>query len=264
MTGYRRDGLIARLDILTPREAGQARDKLEAFIDTHGDDPRYGEWTYFKSHLALRWVAELAAHPVLLDHVEALIGPDILLWNSFIPAKPPASPAHFGWHQDATYWPIGPMENVVTFWLSLSHVSRANGGMRMIRGSHHRGQLAHQSSDDDSSMLRRSQAVEERVDETHAIEINLRPGQASVHHPLTLHGSDGNPSEGWRYAIGFNFVGGAVGPNEDLRDSALLLRGEAKPDGFDLETMPDGDLSQQALDNYQSAKDLGGSRYVKS
>jgi hypothetical protein len=259
---YERDGMIACLDILSGDEAEQARAVLERFIAGHGEDPRYGDWTYFKSHLVLKWLAELARHPVLLDQVEALIGPDILLWNAFIPAKPPRSQGHFGWHQDATYWPIEPINHVVTFWLALSEVTAENGGMRMIPASHRHGQLPHERTGDGTSMLRRGQRVTGEIDQIKAIETLLRPGQASVHHPLTLHGSGANTSGSWRLGVGFNFVAGDVVPKKGHCDSALLLRGSNEDSGFAPETPPDADLSPAALTGHRAARKRGASRYA--
>lgn len=261
---YQRDGMVPEVDVLSWQEAKAARQNLQDFISQHRDVPSYADWTYFKSHLVLKWVAELAAHPALLDHMEALIGPDILLWNSFIPAKPPKSSGHFGWHQDATYWPISPVNRVVTFWLALCNVSPTNGGMRMVPGSHRQGQLPHLQTADASSMLRRSQQVDLDVDESNAIEIRLASGQASVHHPLTLHGSGGNASNDWRLGIGFNYAAGDVSTVKGYRDSALLLRGNSGASNFNRETIPDADLSPSSLERYQAAVGFAGTRYTNS
>jgi non-heme Fe2+,alpha-ketoglutarate-dependent halogenase len=151
-------------------------------------------------------------------------------------------------------------------WLALSPVGPANGSMRMIPGSHLLGQLAHEKTYDSSSILRRGQRVTGAVDETNAVEIVLAIGQASFHHTVTLHGSGANRTDAWRLGVGFNYVGGDVGPVAGHLDSALLLRGSAERSGFMLETPPRADLDAQALEHYDEIVQRSGSRYrdVKS
>ena len=156
------------------------RQALRGFVNHCKDDPRFSDWIYGKTHLLLPWISELAAEKPLLDAVESLIGSDILLWDTSIPLKPPHSSGYFGWHQDATYWPIEPIEQVVSAWVALGDVGPMNGAMRMIPGSHLLGQLPHIKTFDAGSMLRRGQRVETAVDVSNAIDIELRRGQASL------------------------------------------------------------------------------------
>ena len=247
---------------LTLEEAQVYSGKLTDFISRYASSAAYANWTYYKTYLLLTWVYELAGHPVILERVETLIGPDVLLWNAFIPAKPPHSEAHFGWHQDATYWPIEPLEQVVSVGLALSSVGPANGGMRMIPGSHLLGQLPHERTCDPSSMLRRGQRVTSAVDEKNAVDIVLDIGEASFHHTVTLHVSDPNRTDAWRLGVGLNYVGGDVGPQAGHSDSALLLRGSAEHSGFILETPPRADMDAQALEYYDEIVHRSGSRYM--
>ena len=79
---YRRDGLIRSFDVLNDDEVQSIKLKLQALISNHQQNPDFSNWVYSKSYLALRWVADLAFHPCIVDHVAALIGDDILLWDS--------------------------------------------------------------------------------------------------------------------------------------------------------------------------------------
>ena len=132
---YRRDGLIRSVDILNDDEVQSIRLKLQAFISENQDNPDFSNWVYSKSYLALRWVADLAFHSRILDHVAALIGGDILLWDASIPLKAPQSKKYFGWQQDAAYWPLEPADEMVAVWLAVSDVSLENGAMRAIPGT---------------------------------------------------------------------------------------------------------------------------------
>jgi len=259
---YRRDGLIRSFDALNDDEVQSIKLKLQRFIYENRHNPDFSNWVYSKSYLALRWVADLAFHSRILDHVAALIGSDILLWDASIPLKAPQSRRHFGWHQDATYWPLEPADEMLAVWLAVSDVSLENGGMRAIPGSHTRGQLPHNATGDTSSMLRRGQRIDGAIDDQSAIEISLRAGQASIHHPLTIHGSGGNPSSQWRYGILFNYVSANTKVKDGHVESGLLVRGRAPTNGFRLETMPDDDLSHTALAAYGDALARSSKRYA--
>ena len=259
---YRRDGLIRSVDVLNDDEVQSIRLKLQTFISENQDNPDFSNWVYSKSYLALRWVADLAFHPRILDHVAALIGGDILLWDASIPLKAPQSKKYFGWHQDATYWPLEPADDMLAVWLAISDVSLENGAMRAIPGSHMRGQLPHNATGDTSSMLRRGQRLNGEIDDQSAIEFSLRAGQASIHHPLTIHGSAGNTSNRWRYGILFNYVSANTKVKDGHVESGLLVRGRPSLSGLRLETIPDDDLSQSALAAYGDALSRSRKRYA--
>ena len=54
------------------------------------------------THLYLPWVAELCSDPRILDAVEDVIGPDILVYFSTFFLKEPQSTSFTAWHQDST------------------------------------------------------------------------------------------------------------------------------------------------------------------
>lgn len=260
-TSLQRDGYAAPVDVLTPQASAPYRARLERFISNYQDHPDYGQWTYFKSHLLLTWVAELAREQKILDAVARILGPDLLLWNSFIPAKHPHSAGHFGWHQDGRFWQIQPLEGTVTVWLALSDVDQSKGGMRVIPGSHKNRLLPHEKTFDPDSMLRRGQKAIHEFDEKTAVSIDLEPGQASIHDPFVLHGSGSNDSDDWRLGVGLNYNAASVSPTGGYQDSALLVRGAGGSTGFADEIAPTDDLSAAALANYELAVQRAATRY---
>ena len=258
---YQHNGYLPNIPILTGPEIVDLLANLRAFINEYGNDDRFGEWCYFKSHLILPWVVNLARHPKIIEAASAILGPDLLLWNSFVPCKPPQSDGLFDWHQDATYWQIVPSDKVITLWLAAGDVTTNNGGMRIIQGSHLQGQLSHEMTFDPKSMLRRGQRITDPFYDDAAICGDLRAGEASIHHPLTIHGSGPNTSDTWRYAVSFNIVSADVKPHPDFPESALFLSGENRNQHFDKETPPDGILSKAALAEYQRTKCIAAARY---
>jgi ectoine hydroxylase-related dioxygenase (phytanoyl-CoA dioxygenase family) len=81
-----------------------------------------------------------ARHPAVLDMLEQLIGPDIILWITRVLCKPAAKGREVPWHQDGEYWPMRPLATC-SVWIALDPVSTANGCMRFIPRSHKRQEL---------------------------------------------------------------------------------------------------------------------------
>lgn len=74
------DGYVFPFDCLTADEAADCRRKLEEF-EASVDGP-IDDYIRIKCHLAFKWLEDIAHHPKILDAVEDLIGPDILLYLS--------------------------------------------------------------------------------------------------------------------------------------------------------------------------------------
>ena len=258
---FQQNGFIDGINVLPMDKTEYYTKKCEAFINSYRFHPSFSEWTYYRTELVLKWIAELASEESLLDVIEELIGPDILLWNAFLPVKPPLSDAYFGWHQDATYWPVTPTEQIVSAWVALSQVNQLSGGMQMVRGSHLLGALPHETTYDDSSMLKRGQQITTTIDEDEVFGIDLKPGQASIHHTLTLHCSGPNRSDEWRLGVGLNYASSEVGPIPGYEDSAMPLRGKVENSKFKFTEPPQSDLDSAALKNFEEVLRRQSKRY---
>ena len=75
---------------------------------------------------AFAWFDTLIRHPRILDAIEDVIGPDILVWTSTFFIKEPHSPTFAAWHQDGTYFGLEPHEQVCA-WVALTDASRKPG-----------------------------------------------------------------------------------------------------------------------------------------
>jgi len=103
-------------------------------------------------------------------------------------------------HQDGFYYMLEPAE-ALAIWLALDDADEANGCMRYVPGSHHRGMRPHART----NTLGFSQGITDFGDADRAVEVALRakPGDALVHHCLTIHRADPNQSERERRALQF-------------------------------------------------------------
>ena len=77
---YDRDGFYFPIRVLSATEAREFRLRLEA-VEREQGGPLRGELRH-KGHLVFTWLDRLVRHPVILDAVEAILGPNILCWRS--------------------------------------------------------------------------------------------------------------------------------------------------------------------------------------
>ena len=238
---YVRDGFLEPVDVLSADQAAEHRARMEAA------EAEIGPLHYkTKVHTILRSPLELTTHPRVLDVVEALIGPDILLYNATYIVKEAGTGAHVSWHQDLTYWGFDG-DAQVSLWLALSPASAESGCMRMLPGSHRFGQLDHQATDDPGNVLFQGQTVPD-VAEEQAVTCPLEPGQASFHHGWTLHASMPNASRDRRIGLNVQYIAPCMRQTKSDNDSALLVRGKDRFGHFRPDIPAECDLDPAALE----------------
>ena len=99
---YNTKGYHLPVDVLSQDEVTACRRQLEAYEAKTGG-PIKGEMRH-KSHLLFPWINELMRHPRVLDAIEDILGPNLLVWSTSFFIKEPRDPGFVSWHQDATYW----------------------------------------------------------------------------------------------------------------------------------------------------------------
>ena len=153
-------------------------------------------------HRHLPFFMEHASDPAVLDVVEDLLGPDLVLYNTQALLKPAFHGTSQPWHQDAAYWPIRPMK-LVSCWIAIDEATLENGCMRFIPGSHKLGLAEHRSGRPLSAASGGTAAAvqEIEVEESRAVAVPARPGHGSLHHCLTHHGTPPNRTPHRRRAI---------------------------------------------------------------
>ena len=132
----------------------------------------------------------VSAHPGLVPVVQALIGPDLLLFRSTLMLKPAFHGSAHAWHQDSAYWPMEP-PSLVTVSIALTDSSADNGCIQVIPKSHQWGmqEWGRIWRDKGEAMTDRKD-----VDTSGAIPVPLKAGSALMFHSLAVHGSGANES----------------------------------------------------------------------
>lgn len=77
---------------------------------------------YFRAnlHIVSRFAADIAKTPAILDAVEAILGPDLMVWMTELIIKEPSSRKILSMHQDLTYWGMGGSQHEVIAWIALT------------------------------------------------------------------------------------------------------------------------------------------------
>lgn len=240
---YQREGYLTPLPALTTAEAGESLKALEAIEAAKGG--RFPFILNAKAHLVVPFLWDLVHDTRILDTVEELLGPDLLCWGSSFFAKAPGSEALVPFHQDGTYWGLSKPA-ALTVWLALTHSGEDNGCMKVAPGTH-KTPLRHVVKNQRGSMLPIGEEVNVDVDPADLVSCILAPGEMSIHHVLTVHGSEANQSPDKR-RVGFaiRYVDGTVPQREGADATATLVRG--KDHGtFRLEQAPEGLFAPEAV-----------------
>jgi non-haem Fe2+, alpha-ketoglutarate-dependent halogenase len=200
MERYERDGVLCPLPVLDAARIAECQAALEEL------EPRLAEPKRIPHpHLAFRWAWDLVTHPALLDAVESVLGPDLLIRATMVLTKPAGDPGVVTWHQDGTSSGIHRTPNT-TAWIALWDSTPENGCMRVVPGSHRNALLPHVQSKAEHELRFNSDEVAVEVDEAQAADVTLRAGEMSLHHSYIIHSSKANGSAKRRTGFIVRFV----------------------------------------------------------
>ena len=193
------------------------------------DQPQY----FGEPHTKDSYWLELCRHPGLLDAVEAILGPNLILVYSSMFIKPADNvELSVGWHQDNTYWPSVNGTDVVTAWLAIDHADAANSAMQVIPGSH-RGYLERETvASEENEMLNKKIELSPEIEAT-AVTLEMKAGSLSIHDSFIVHGSNRNRSGRRRagYTIRYCSTDTAWVDLERHPIPVYLVRGDFGPRG---------------------------------
>jgi ectoine hydroxylase-related dioxygenase (phytanoyl-CoA dioxygenase family) len=128
----------------------------------------------------------------------------------------------------------------------MSPANKVSGCMKFIAGTH-KQQVQHEDTFDQNNLLTRGQEIAVEVDEAKAVHVELKPGQASLHHVLLFHGSEPNRSDDRRIGLAIRYIPTHLKQAVGTRDWATLVRGKDTYGHFQPEYVPKRDLEPEAL-----------------
>jgi phytanoyl-CoA hydroxylase len=201
------DGLTAMRDVMIVKGAVDAASPLHAInkIMHFEQDPvlfGYAEEPGIQS-IARQLVGAAADEPL-----------HVLTTNVF--NKPPDVDGRHPLHQDLRYFHMRPAEGIVAAWTALERCTRANGCLAVVPGSH-RGGLREHGTPDWKHVNFAFYGVDEALGGAR-VHVEMAPGDTLFFHPLLIHGSGRNRSDGFRRAISAHYAAdGCRAPGRDWR-----------------------------------------------
>ena len=194
---YRREGWVVPRFRLPPARVAVMVEALEKLLR---DNPGVRPEKLVSAHIegdngegvrGSRAFLDLARDPEIVELVSGVLGEDVILWGCHVFCKPAVEGYETPWHQDGHYWPIRPLANC-TVWVALEPSTVENGCLRVIPRSHAERRL-HEHLHEDRTDLTLNQRLA-HVDEHSALDIELEPGQMSLHDVYMIHGARANTS----------------------------------------------------------------------
>ena len=264
---WRHDGFLSPFPLLNAAQLQECRDGLARFEQWLGapvneiSASNELKWRTMP-YLVLPWAAKLAHDPRILDVVEDLIGPDILIFTSTFFIKEPHSPNIAAWHQDSTYYGLEPKEEV-TVWVALSDANEAAGCMDALSFRGRPRQLSHVSRVVKNSVNRASQVITEPLDEGTPKAMPLKAGEFSMHHGLCAHRSGPNTASHRRIGLGLNFIPTSVRPVGAIKPAAMLVRGVDRYNHFERVGPPKAELDADSVATHERATTLYRNCYLE-
>jgi hypothetical protein len=264
MAGYEELGFVHSVQILTPEEVRYYRDHVEKTWSALGGRVTRADGL----HLFFCWAWDLATHPRLLDCLEDLLGPVILLRHTRIFYKYAQSAAWVGWHQDGYTERLSDAQ-VPAIWLGLTDATVENGCLRVVPRSHRLGMLSHWSRrtrDDLASSGMSDREPGSAAGDEHELSVKLakipegldapfdvvmKAGEMSFHHPLALHGSNPNVSAWPRIGLSATYSTPGLHRNGT---AVALVRGSVGPEPwFPLSSKPADLPLEEAVAAYRAS-----------
>ncbi len=197
---YRRDGYVVPKYRLPKNELSRLHSQIQRLIE---DNPRLRNKLIPAAHvpsfndIGIKTngeIMEFASYPDILDLIEDLAGPDLILWTTSIFHKPPVDGAATPWHRDAHFWPIEPMATT-SVWLAVTDSMSENGCFRAIPGSHLAKEFGKHFNDADPDLIFGGTISPDEYDESLARDVEVEAGQMILIDAGLIHGARHNHSQ---------------------------------------------------------------------
>ena len=225
---YREDGFVKPIHAFSPERAVELREDIERIERECADSVDINQYFRVNGQIVIPLLYEMTRTEAVLDAVESVLGPSLLVWSCELFIKEAGSEKIVSWHQDMTYWGMGGSDKQATAWIAITNVSEEAGCMRFVPGSHKQQLVPHIDKFSEDNLLSRGQEVAVDVDEDDAVLDDLAPGEMSIHHGRIFHASGPNRSSDRRIGVTIRYVAPDLERSASGRDFATLVRGVDK------------------------------------
>ncbi|MFN2579259.1 MAG: phytanoyl-CoA dioxygenase family protein [Pyrinomonadaceae bacterium] len=216
---FHANGYLAGIRVLSEEQIRVLRDELAQVIDP--DHPAHDLFYEFHSnestdpsrvlfHALGAWritpgFHDLLWNPALLMPASQLLAGAVRFWHDQLFCKPAHHGGVVAWHQDYSYWTrTQPMAHL-SCWIGLDNSTRDNGCVHYVPASHRWNLLPVTGLANDMNAIR-DVLTKDQTETFRPVAIELKAGECSFHHPLMVHGSFENRSDGARRGAVINFI----------------------------------------------------------
>ncbi|RWS14159.1 phytanoyl-CoA dioxygenase: peroxisomal-like protein, partial [Dinothrombium tinctorium] len=152
---------------------------------------------------------EYCKHNAILEYAECFAGPNLMAIHTMLINKPPdlgTKSSRHPLHQDLHYFPLRPANRIVCAWTALERVTRENGCLVAIPGTHKGELLEHDYPDWEGGVNKMYHGVKQMSKEVERVYLEMEGGDTVLFHPLLIHGSGANRTKGYRKAISCHYA----------------------------------------------------------
>ncbi|KAM5145056.1 phytanoyl-CoA dioxygenase, peroxisomal-like isoform 2-T2 [Callospermophilus lateralis] len=146
---------------------------------------------------------------MILKYVECFTGPNIMAMHTMLINKPPDTgkkTSRHPLHQDLHYFPFRPSNRIVCAWTAMEHIDRNNGCLVVLPGTHKLPLKPHDYPQWEGGVNTMYHGIQD-YDKDHArVHLVMEKGDTVFFHPLLIHGSGRNQTQGFRKAISCHFA----------------------------------------------------------
>ncbi|XP_060924913.1 phytanoyl-CoA dioxygenase, peroxisomal [Limanda limanda] len=147
--------------------------------------------------------------PQILKHVECFTGPNIMAMHTMLINKPPDAgkkTSRHPMHQDLHYFPFRPADQIVCSWTAMEKVNRQNGCLVVLPGTHMGTLKEHDYPEWEGGVNKMYHGVRGYDSQHQRVHLEMEKGDTVFFHPLLIHGSGMNQTQGFRKAISCHYA----------------------------------------------------------
>ncbi|CAJ0955648.1 unnamed protein product, partial [Mesorhabditis belari] len=155
-------------------------------------------------------------YPAIVDTVKDLIGTpnsNLLAMHTMLINKPPDSgslTSRHPMHQDLQYFPFRPADFICCSWTAMEKITRANGCLVVVPRTHKGPLLPHEYPKWEGGVNPMYHGIQSYDPKMPRLHVEMEAGDTVFFHPLLIHGSGTNRTNGFRKAISCHYA------NDDL------------------------------------------------
>ena len=216
---FERDGVVLMRDAILQSELREVVREYERTVPQQMPTPKHQPIVVYWTHKPgeRKKLALLADMPNLEEFTRQcariahrFVAGDLRLLETIIFNKPPREGTELRWHQDVSYFPFEP-NNQIALWIPFDRVTKENGAMCYALGTHQLGLRA--STDLHSGAVFKGEEREPIPDDPekagYTVQcMDMRPGEVLLHHGRTWHTSGPNTTELPRRGLSVRFLVG--------------------------------------------------------